>query len=268
MGAKQNISAGVNLHSRGLWLTQFKALVEKEWLIRFVTQIPHSYCFIAIKIIYYFCRKRKARLHSLLLFCSCLCVFFVWSFQKAFFMYQQIDSAQNATEEALMFPFPPEIPNCEQNAFIRKDVQCYSLLYAPDTEEFSAMVRQMCQNNQPILDQRLVQGFPSGNLMDEYLYEHPNTVIAAVEFFKESNSKYAFSVQTNGTVRWFKGKFQEPHKYAQIPIVLAIQKAFATKIAGRQIGWQVRVGNYPHSPTVCDDWHIDANQCLCLNTRI
>lgn len=167
-------------------------------------------------------------------------------------IYQSIDSG-NGNEGASMLPVPPSIPNCEQNIFLRKekDGQCYSLLFAPDTEEFSAVVRDMCQNNQPVLDQRFVRGFPSGNMMDDYLYQHPNTVIATVEFFKESNSKYAFSVQTNGTVRWFKGKFQEPHAYAQIPVMLAVQKALATKLSGKEIGWEVRVRKYPYPQTVC-----------------
>lgn len=192
------------------------------------------------------CRKRKARLYGLLLFCSCLCVFFVWSFERAFVIYQNIDDAKGDMKKASMFPFSSSIPNCKQNPFIRKDSQCHSLLFAPDTEEFDAVVKDMCRNNQPILDWNLVKGFPSGKMMDEYLYDHPNTVIAAVEFFKESTSKYAFSVQTNGTVRWFKGKFQEPHSYAQIPTMLAVQKALSTRISGKQIDWEVRVGKYPH----------------------
>lgn len=167
-------------------------------------------------------------------------------------IYQRLDSGQGESKQALMLPFGSAIPDCEQNVFMRQDVQCYSLLYSPDTEEFNAVVRDMCQDNQPALSERLVKGFPSGRSMDEYLYDHPNTVIAAVEFFKEGTHKYAFSVQTNGTVRWFKGKFQEPHSYAQIPVILAVQKALATKIIGKRIGWEVNVGSYPHPQTVCN----------------
>ncbi len=84
--------------------------------------------------------------------------------------------------------------------------------------------------------------------MDEYLYTHPNTVVSAVEFFKESDDNYAFSVQTNGTVRWFKGVFQQPHLYAQLPVIVAVQKAIATSlVAGTPIQWTVRIGEYPHS---------------------
>lgn len=98
----------------------------------------------------------------------------------------------------------------------------------------------------PSIDASLVKGFSSGKEMDEYLYTHPNSVVSAVEFFKESDKNYAFSVQTNGTVRWFKGVFQQPHLYAQLPVVVAVQKALASMIAGTPIEWTVRIGEYPH----------------------
>lgn len=145
-----------------------------------------------------------------------------------------------------MIHLSSSLPNCEQNIFMRKDTKCYSLIFSPDTEEFRGIIQAMCKDNQPPLDESLVKGFPSGQDMDKYLYENPNTVIATVEFFKESGSKYAFSVQTNGTVRWFKGKFQQPHTYAQLPVIVGIQKAIATKFAGSSVDWDINIGEFPH----------------------
>lgn len=194
-------------------------------------------------------------------------MFFVWSFERAIIIYQQLNSGQGS-QAARMLSLGSSIPNCEENIFIRKDRRCFSLLYAPDTEEFSDVVRGMCQDNQPVLDQRLVKGFASGSLMDEYLYDHPNTVIAAVEFFKESSTKYAFSVQTNGTVRWFKGKFQEPHTYAQIPVILAVQKALAVKISGQNLGWKVSAGQFPQPHSVRSVYSCNIFQGCILSGKL
>jgi hypothetical protein len=157
-----------------------------------------------------------------------------------------MNSSQGLVRESKMIPLSSNLPNCERNIFMRRDTKCYSLIFSPDTEEFRDIVQSMCQDNQPPLEESLVRGFPSGLDVDKYLYENPNTVIATVEFFKESGSKYAFSVQTNGTVRWFKGKFQQPHIYAQLPVIVGIQKAIATKLSGSSVEWDINIGEFPH----------------------
>ena len=69
--------------------------------------------------------------------------------------------------------------------------------------------------------------------MDAFLYANPNTVLAAVEFFKENANSYAYSVQTNGTARWFKGKFFSTDEYVQLPVVVAVQRAMARFLDGK-----------------------------------
>ena len=65
------------------------------------------------------------------------------------------------------------------------------------------------------------------------MYSRPNTVLAAVEFFKEDANSYAYSVQTNGTARWFKGKFYSTDEYVQLPVVVAVQRAMARFLDGK-----------------------------------
>ncbi len=69
--------------------------------------------------------------------------------------------------------------------------------------------------------------------MDAYLYANPSTVLAAVEFFKENANSYAYSVQTNGTARWFKGKFFSTDEYVQLPVVVAVQRALSRFLDGK-----------------------------------
>jgi ABC-type multidrug transport system ATPase subunit len=78
-----------------------------------------------------------------------------------------------------------------------------------------------------------VKGFASGVDMDAHLYANPSTVLAAVEFFKEDANTYAYSVQTNGTARWFKGKYFSADEYVQLPVVVAVQRAVARFLDGK-----------------------------------
>ncbi|KAI8113175.1 hypothetical protein M9435_003179 [Picochlorum sp. BPE23] len=203
---------------------QFRTLVRKEWLVR----------------------KRKTKLNFLLLVSSTLCVGMIWVFNAAMDLYQQMDSNRRVVKYSEMISMTSAIPSCKDNIFMRQDIPCFSLLYAPENKETREIVNNIREDNVPSIDASLVKGFSSGKEMDEYLYTHPNSVVSAVEFFKESDKNYAFSVQTNGTVRWFKGVFQQPHLYAQLPVVVAVQKALASMIAGTPKEWTVRIGEYPH----------------------
>lgn len=105
---------------------------------------------------------------------------------------------------------------------------------------------QIASDNKPRIPDYRIRGFRNGGEIDQYLYRNPNSVIAAVEFHKHNNRSYAFSIQTNSTAKWFKGKFQDPNLYAQIPVQVAVEKALARKAVKQQIEWTVNIAEFPH----------------------
>lgn len=115
-----------------------------------------------------------------------------------------------------------------------------------DTKEVTQLVKRIASMNKPTIPEYRFKGFQNGQEIDTYLFEHPNTVLAAIEIFKESNTSYAFSVQVNSTARWFKGKFQEPTAYIALPVQMAVERAIATEVAGENIDWHVNIAEYPH----------------------
>ncbi len=61
------------------------------------------------------------------------------------------------------------------------------------------------------------QGFENSTYVNEYLLANPETVLATVAFTVDANGKgLGFSVQTNSSVQWFKGDFQDPNMYIQV----------------------------------------------------
>ena len=148
---------------------------------------------------------------------------FVWSFEQAIGIYQRLSSHK----EEVSFS-ASSLPSCKDDVFLDRE-RCYTMIYAPNSSEFRDVVGRM------EVDQRLVRGFSSGMIMDQYLYENPNTVMAAVEFFKKDSRNYAFSVQTNGTARWFKGQFFSFNEYVQLPVIVAVQKALSPFLDGMDV---------------------------------
>jgi hypothetical protein len=113
----------------------------------------------------------------------------------------------------------------------------------------------VARQNEPPIPESKLRGFGSGEEIDQYLHANPNTVIAAVEIFKETDTKYAFSIATNTTARWFKGKFQDPNLYAQIPVQVAIERAIAQKVTGKDFEWTIDIAEFPHPAVQVSAWN-------------
>lgn len=168
------------------------------------------------------------------------------------------------------------IPDCAGNRFMRQDAPCYTLLYAPQASfpSFQGRKNSISRTNntihimqgQPIVDDLIqsvassnfppipsshIRSFSSGSLIDEYLLEHPNTAIAAVEFSIDDANNVGFSVQTNSSVQWFKGRFQDPNLYASLPVQVAIERELVNtfrKQRGEDLtaSWQVNITQFAH----------------------
>ena len=115
------------------------------------------------------------------------------------------------------------------------------------------IVSAVAARNFPPIPRNHIKGFENGSLIDDYLLMHPNTVIAAVEFVLDGPESIGFSVQTNSSVQWFKGKFQDPNMYAQLPVQVAVEREIVRALAQRPaLQWTVDVTQFPHpSAKVC-----------------
>lgn len=140
------------------------------------------------------------------------------------------------------------IPDCTENMFMRRDKPCYTLLYAPQgNPAVESIMAGVAAANSISMDH--IRGFDNGSLIDDYLLQHPNTVIAAVEFVVDVPTPGAigFSVQTNSSVQWFKGKFQDPNMYSLLPTQVAIEKEIYKAVTQQSnVTWEVEVTQFPH----------------------
>lgn len=62
---------------------------------------------------------------------------------------------------------------------------------------------------------------------DAFLLAHPQRALAALQFTQLDDRRLSFVVQTNSTVKFFKGVFQDPNTYVQLPLQSAVERAFA-----------------------------------------
>jgi len=115
------------------------------------------------------------------------------------------------------------------------------------------IIQAVARNNDPPIPSTQILSFPNGSLIDEYLYEHPNTAIAAVEFVQDNPESIGFSIQTNSSVQWFKGQFSDANLYAALPVQVAVEREIVRTLGQRpDLGWAVDITQFPHpSAKVC-----------------
>lgn len=105
----------------------------------------------------------------------------------------------------------------------------------------------LARTNVPPIPMDHIRGFPNGSVINQYLLDHPNTVLATVVFNLDSDTRIGFSIQTNSSVQWFKGKFQDPNLYVQLPLQVAIEREVSTLLSNRSfLDWNVDISQFPH----------------------
>jgi hypothetical protein len=174
--------------------------------------VPHSY---RVDCIY---RSRAWKTNLILVLQAALFMMLTWGIDVAVKASNQRRPAFSSVPVAHPKLVGP-IPDCADNMFMRKNKQCYTLLYAPKgVPEVDEIIAAVAARNEPPIPSQHVKGFANGSSIDLYLLEHWNTVLAAVEFVVDGPQSIGFSVMTNSSVQWFKGKFQDPNLYAQLPV--------------------------------------------------
>ena len=75
----------------------------------------------------------------------------------------------------------------------------------------------VAENNAPPIPRSHLLGFANSTATDAYLLAHPDTVLAAVAFVPgPAPGQLGFVLQSNSSVQWFKGAFQDPNTYIQV----------------------------------------------------
>lgn len=150
-------------------------------------------------------------------------------------------------------PIKP-IPDCEDSLFLRQDAPCKTLIYTPhDDPVVAQIINSIMINNDPPIEDDRVLGLSGMTQTDKYLMNNQETVLAAVHFVRDGNEVLDFIIQTNTTLQFFKGHFQHPNTYIQLPLQMAIERE-ATRYLTEDPGieWDVGFTKFAHPASHSD----------------
>ncbi|KAL6763370.1 hypothetical protein V8C86DRAFT_3085516 [Haematococcus lacustris] len=192
-------------------------------------------------------RARSLDVNFALLAQSVVVVFLIWTVNRAVnFSSTQFSGARAQTD-------PPAqriggIPDCRGNIFLRQDQACLSVLYSPAgdpvVEEVMAAV---AARNQPPLPPSLIKAVANASMADQYLWDNRQTVMAAIHFSWVDNKTLAYTLQTNDSAAFFKGKFQDPNMLIQLPLLVGVEKEFARlSLQAPDLPFNVAIRDFPH----------------------
>ena len=145
------------------------------------------------------------------------------------------------------------IPDCRDDMYLKKD-RCLSLLYSPAGDPaVEEIVAGIAKHNLPkAIPADQIKGFASPEAVDDYLKANPETGLAAVHFEVAPGGKSVkFMAQNNSTVKFFRGGFQDPNMFAQLPTQVAVERE-AVRYLRRQAGqsdtleWSVGIQEFAH----------------------
>lgn len=132
-----------------------------------------------------------------------------------------------------------KLPSCNSDLFIGEDKKCYDFFYTPVGDPVvEGIVERIRQSNNPPIPTERVRGFESRKLSDEYFLRNPDTCLGAVHFIRDNTGNLNFIVQSNSTVKYFKGEFQDPSFFFQLPMVSAAQREIVKHYISERNGTQ------------------------------
>jgi ABC-type multidrug transport system ATPase subunit len=223
--SNNTLVTGFSLH-----LQQFTALSKKNLLIK----------------------ARAWKTNLLLVFQAALFIFLIWAVNQAVTASRQRMPAFSSLTSSSDPTTITSIPLCDTNIYMRQDQPCLTLAYAPSGIPLvQQIINGIATHNSPAIPPTSILGFPDPADIDPYLLSHPQTVLASVTFaFTDPNNPadISFSLQTNSSVQWFKGQWQDPNTYIQLPLQVAVEREIARIMTGGnvQLSWNVEVAEFPH----------------------
>jgi hypothetical protein len=170
-------------------------------------------------------------------------------------------AAATSVQPAPMLPVPP----CMDDLYMPPGRACLDFVYSPDgDEDVQRVVAAVMASNQPPIPHERVRGFPSREAADEWLVAHPDSALGGVHFTTRPGAAapgLAFSVQSNSTVKYFKGTFQDPTMFFALPLQSAVAAALAREAVAAalesgsgpdalnpagELEWAPRLAPFPH----------------------
>lgn len=147
------------------------------------------------------------------------------------------------------------IPSCHEDLYIDNS-PCVELAFSPNTSAIAQMIIGNVTSRNGDTEISAI-GFETPEQVNEFLLANPDYVIGAVnfEFF---GSQIGFTLQTNRTVKYFKGYFQDGNTFAQLPIQSAVQREItryylnqnpSTRNTAEMLDWDVSIVPFAH-PTI------------------
>ncbi|DBA85756.1 TPA: hypothetical protein ACH3X1_005317 [Trebouxia sp. C0004] len=126
--------------------------------------------------------------------------------------------------------------------------ECLTFLYTPDNDtSVNSIVAAMRSNNSPAIPDSRTKGFGSMSEADAYLFANPQTTLGAVHFNVTDAQHISFTLQSNSSTNWFKGHYQNPNTYFQLPLQMAVERETARHLAnGSNLGWDVSYTDFAH----------------------
>ncbi|KAK9831648.1 hypothetical protein WJX74_004219 [Apatococcus lobatus] len=192
-------------------------------------------------------RRRAWKSTSLQLLQTIIFIFFIWVINKAVERsYQrgsQYKTAPHPTAARLA-----QIPDCTSNQYLRKDANCFDFAYSPANSTLvQKLVGSIQSNNEPPIPASRVLGLTTSAQVDAYLLANPGRIPAAINFNTTSSQIVAYTLQTNSTTQWFKGKYLNPNTYIQLPLQNAAEREIARSLASNPgLSWNVSLADFAH----------------------
>eukprot|EP00898_Chlorokybus_atmophyticus_P003418 jgi/Chlat1/4077/Chrsp26S08850 len=144
------------------------------------------------------------------------------------------------------------IPACTEMIIRDTSQPCLDFIYSPldPASVINTIVSNIRLNNVPPIPADRVLGFATRDEVDAYLLSHPQTVQGAYEFvIEDSATTINFGLQTNSTAQFFRGQFQDPTLYAQLPMQQAAEREIVRYLRGdSSIDWQLYLREFAHPP--------------------
>ncbi|CAG9464789.1 unnamed protein product [Pedinophyceae sp. YPF-701] len=219
------------------------AAVQRSWAAAFWQQL----CALLRK--HWLTRSRARQVNVLQLIQAPLFMFVVWVIVRS------ILQSNRLTPGIQDNPNPPAkpiggIPDCTSNVYLRRDRACLDFIYSPAGHPFvEDLVRDIRRANPgAAIPEERVRGVSDMWAADDFLLANWGTVLGGLHFVLPDDlaglqpgdaynasavQDVGFVVQTNSTTQWFKGQFQHPNSYAQLPLQLAAESALYRAMTGQ-----------------------------------
>lgn len=174
-------------------------------------------------------------------------VLLVWVIDKAI----TFSNSQYSSFSADRSPDPvavTDIPPCTSNKFIKANRHCYTFLYTPNNNtRVDELVNIIRTENNPVIPEDRVLGLRNQTEVDDFLVANPEIVMVVLHVISIDNKTLDYMIQLNGTVRFFKGRWEDPNLYLQLPMQRAVERAFAIMVTKNpNLEWSVNYRDFPH----------------------